>query len=218
MHSSIVEALHRGQKREIRDQITAHYQRAIENVARERRTPWLKRVTRTLLNEPNQVVLDVSWEGRTVKRAVCKIVSIRFIDTGWCVTTVSVIARTFSLVDGVLPIVLPNHLIERIMQRKSIDRALDAVKYLAPTVGIAVSLFRLPADEVLLPCGDAATPGDDGAIQMIWHREYPGEVRVLVTYIAQHQLRPDQRIELAEMWGVAAKLRQEAIEAVERRL
>ena len=204
MDESIAKAHHKGQRRILSERKNMFLARAHQRP--KTRKAYVKWCINLILRSPACIPLSVmvTGSGKNIEAAVVEVSldeSGRWMITGWAIE-----GRKFYADNYYIPLDITNHVVERIMQRQGIEDVMEAMRFLAPSLGIAVSLMRHPEESVLVPC-------NDGAIVMAKHIKLPLPARALVTYVPDHKLRPEQKQKMEAMLRYAKS----QIEGITRR-
>lgn len=196
MHESIAKAQYRGGMRKADESTKNYFKRLARGPVTfpRTRTAWLKYIRRVLANEPTSVLLDARKWG-SGKHQVGHIVRLALGETErrWFVESWLLRARDFDVDIALAPLDISHHLIERIMLRERIDNVMVAMRYLAPSIGVALAVLKHPDDEVLVPCGTGAIIAKRNT------RTGHPSARVLATYIDAAKLSDWQRQQLEMM-------------------
>ena len=198
MHESIATALYRGEMRQFEPLFQAARARYDAQPAKYGRTSWLKDNLAFLQANPSVTFLSRVSEGakKHTRVALFGLTHPRLIaEIGkrptWAGIVVTLTAKNCETSGNWLPIKVAAHAVTRLMQRANTPSVAVALRGLSPAFHYPLFFEGPPpATAVLLPAAG-------GAVVAKADEDEP-DTWVVVTYIDEAKLRPEQRAEVAE--------------------
>lgn len=186
MHESIAKAVRRGDNRRIGLRADGYWERALARQPPERRGPWYRHVVEYLRNDPAAVTVWEGESGRAKHRLFRQVALVQDEHHRWELLLREVEARGFTVRTRVLPVEVSDHVVDRLLQRLAVDAVRGALGRLRPAILVSLALMPARTDVFLAP-----VEGGGAVIVVPSNRTAGGWC--LITYVAEHQLRAEQR-------------------------
>jgi hypothetical protein len=193
MHESIANALYQGERRTLQPRFDAARARLWRQKHAYGRGPWLKHSLEAIYTIPLFVPVRQYRQGEG-KRLVAYVIGFLHPDgvglNSWHAYYFGLEVKTCTVAHDPLPVQVPHHAVQRLMQRANIDKPAVALSWLRPALEYVLLLHPAPSREGIL------LPGLAGAVVARQDQDN-SDGWVFVTFIDDDKLRPEQQAEVA---------------------